>query len=676
VEKPKRFNDKGLIEEMLFLTQSKIRAYNHNPYAPPQGKMIEDINEAWKRLESEEHAREIALRDEIIHQERIESFAAGFDRKAGMREQWLTDNLKLVTKDNFGSDLVSVEGSVKKHEAIENDIFAYSERVDAIRRMASYLEQEKYNECDRVNSRCEQIFLLWKELQNLIVRRRARLNESLELHKLFNEMGVRMDSIRKIEARLKSEELGKHLMGVEDLLQKHSLTEADIRVLGTSIEMVINDSQRFIDEDLSSEIGDYRPAEPQEVRRRCEELQQQFATLNQLADERKNKLEDARKMWQFFAEMDDEKEWVKEKNQLMCSPDIGRDLSSVERLQRKHRVLNEECQGREVLFKKKLAEGQALINAGNVGQDMIRQRMQEMNELWEQLIDRLSERKHHLNESQEVFQLLADCDDADAFLSEQDRIVTNDDVGTKLAVTEFLIKNNKEVQTTLGNFKDTVNQLNATGVKVSDYSVSDANTISSRLDALNRHFAKVQENANNREARLKNALSMYKLFDESDTVRTWITEKEKLLTTLVPGDDISEMEVVRHRFECFEKEMASNAAKVGSVNELSTSVLSSDHPDSAQIQHHQDNLNSTWNQLADLVEERKKSLETAYRYNQFLTEATETGNWIQDKAKLVESTDELGNDLEGIMQLQRKLGGLQRDLQVPFSLESLELEKG
>lgn len=29
---------------------------------------------------------------------------------------------------------------------------------------------------------------------------------------------------------------------------------------------------------------------------------------------------------------------------------------------------------------------------------------------------------------------------------------------------------------------------------------------------------------------------------------------------------------------------------------------------------------------------------------------------------LVESTDELGNDLAGIVQLQRRLGGLQRDM--------------
>lgn len=37
-------------------------------------------------------------------------------------------------------------------------------------------------------------------------------------------------------------------------------------------------------------------------------------------------------------------------------------------------------------------------------------------------------------------------------------------------------------------------------------------------------------------------------------------------------------------------------------------------------------------------------------------------SWIHEKAKLIESTDELGNDLAGVMTLQRRLSGMERDL--------------
>ena len=78
-----------------------------------------------------------ALREELIRQEKLEQLAARFNRKAGMRETWLSENQRLVSQDNFGFDLAAVEAAAKKHEAIETDIFAYEERVQAVISVAS-----------------------------------------------------------------------------------------------------------------------------------------------------------------------------------------------------------------------------------------------------------------------------------------------------------------------------------------------------------------------------------------------------------------------------------------------------------------------------------------------------------------------------------------------------------
>ena len=40
-----------------------------------------------------------------------------------MRTQWLKENKRLVSQDNFGNDLAAVEAAMKKHEAIESDIY-------------------------------------------------------------------------------------------------------------------------------------------------------------------------------------------------------------------------------------------------------------------------------------------------------------------------------------------------------------------------------------------------------------------------------------------------------------------------------------------------------------------------------------------------------------------------
>ncbi|VDL98418.1 unnamed protein product [Schistocephalus solidus] len=662
IDKPPKFAEKGALEVLLFTLQSKMRANNQKVYTPTEGKSIADINRAWENLERAEHARELALRDELIRQEKLAQLATRFDRKAGMREAWLSENQRLLAQYNFGSDLAAVEAATKKHEAIETDISAYEERVNAVVSVAEELQLENYYDNDRIQARRETVLRLWQNLLDLLRKRRSCLALSLELQHVFQEMSYLQDWIDEIGNRLKSEDYGKHLMGVEDLLQKHGLLEADIRVLDGRLNHVLEQAQVFIDCNFPDNI-DYRPIEPEVVEKRGRDLRAAYDQLHDLAATRKHALDDSRKMWQFFWDMDDEKEWIKEKSQLMSSPDLGHDLSSVERLLRKHRALEEECQTRHGVFQASLDSGKKLIEEDNRGKENVQRRIDEMRDLWDQLADQTAERKQRLQESQEFFQLMADCDDADAWLLDQQRIASNEDVGVKMSTTESLLKINQELMENLEAYRETVNQLHATAAKVSDYPDIDGGMIASRLDGVDKNYSKAIELAKLRQQRLLDALSMYKLFDVSDTVRTWITEKEKLLTTLCPSDEIEELEVIRHRFECFEKEMTSNAEKVGNVNKLSASLLDKDHPDAQQIVVHQDTLNATWNELADLVEKQKGQLDLAYQYNQYLIECTETANWIKEKEHLIESTDELGNDLEGIMQLQRRLSGLQRDLQ-------------
>ena len=70
-----------------------------------------------------------------------------------MRESWLNENQRLVSQDNFGYDLAAVEAATKKHEAIETDINAYEERVQAVVAVANELEAENFHDIERINAR-------------------------------------------------------------------------------------------------------------------------------------------------------------------------------------------------------------------------------------------------------------------------------------------------------------------------------------------------------------------------------------------------------------------------------------------------------------------------------------------------------------------------------------------
>jgi spectrin beta len=371
VEKPPKFVEKGNLEVLLFTLQSKMRANNQKPYTPKENKTVSDINKAWERLEKAEHGRELALREELIRQEKLEQLAARFNRKASMRETWLSENQRLVSQDNFGFDLAAVEAAAKKHEAIETDILAYEERVQAVVAVSHELQTENYYDIVRIEARKDNVLRMWEYLLELLRARRSRLECSIHLQQNFQEMIYILDSMEEIKQRLLTDDYGKHLMGVEDLLQKHSLVEADINVLGERVKQVVQNSQRF----LSDDQGDYNPCAPAIICDRVQQLENAYAELVKLAVERRTRLEESRKLWQFYWDMADEENWIKEKEQIVSSGEIGHDLTTINLLLSKHKALEQEIHSHDSQLMSVVAVGDDLVTQGHFGADQIKDRL-------------------------------------------------------------------------------------------------------------------------------------------------------------------------------------------------------------------------------------------------------------------------------------------------------------
>lgn len=104
-----------------------------------------------------------------------------------------------------------------------------------------------------------------------------------------------------------------------------------------------------------------------------------------------------------------------------------------------------------------------------------------------------------------------------------------------------------------------------------------------RLSSIDHRYRELLELSKLRKQRLLDALSLYKLFSEADGVEQWIGEKDRMLSTMVPAKDIEDVEIMKHRYDGFEKEMNSRASRVAVVNQLARKLVSVEHPNSEQI---------------------------------------------------------------------------------------------
>ncbi|XP_006159093.1 spectrin beta chain, non-erythrocytic 1 [Tupaia chinensis] len=668
VEKPPKFTEKGNLEVLLFTIQSKMRANNQKVYMPREGKLISDINKAWERLEKAEHERELALRNELIRQEKLEQLARRFDRKAAMRETWLSENQRLVSQDNFGFDLPAVEAATKKHEAIETDIAAYEERVQAVVAVARELEAENYHDIKRITARKDNVIRLWEYLLELLRARRQRLEMNLGLQKIFQEMLYIMDWMDEMKVLLLSQDYGKHLLGVEDLLQKHALVEADIGIQAERVRGVNASAQKF-----ATDGEGYKPCDPQVIRDRVAHMEFCYQELCQLAAERRARLEESRRLWKFFWEMAEEEGWIREKEKILSSDDYGKDLTSVMRLLSKHRAFEDEMSGRSGHFEQAIKEGEDMIAEEHFGSEKIRERIIYIREQWANLGQLSAIRKKRLEEASLLHQFQADADDIDAWMLDILKIVSSNDVGHDEYSTQSLVKKHKDVAEEIANYRPTIDSLHEqAGALPQEHAESP--DVRGRLSGIEERYKEVAELTRLRKQALQDTLALYKMFSEADACELWIDEKEQWLNNMQIPEKLEDLEVIQHRFESLEPEMNNQASRVAVVNQIARQLMHSGHPSEKEIKAQQDKLNTRWSQFRELVDRKKDALLSALSIQNYHLECNETKSWIREKTKVIESTQDLGNDLAGVMALQRKLTGMERDL-VAIEAKLSDLQK-
>uniref|UniRef100_A0A665U3S2 Spectrin beta chain n=1 Tax=Echeneis naucrates TaxID=173247 RepID=A0A665U3S2_ECHNA len=653
VEKPPKFTEKGNLEVLLFTIQSKMRANNQKVYMPREGKLISDINKAWERLEKAEHERELALRNELIRQEKLEMLAARFDRKAAMRETWLSENQRLVSQDNFGTDLGAVEAATRKHEAIETDIGAYWERVAAVEAVAKELEAERYHDVRRILARRDNVLRLWEYLKELLVARRERLNAHRDLQRLFQEMRYIMDWMADMKGRLQSQDSGKHLHDVLDLLQKHTLVEADISAQAERIKGVQGSAKRFTSHEQA-----YKPCEPGLVSEKVDLLGQAYEELGDLAAKRRERLEDSRRLWQFLWDLGEEAAWIREQEQILASGDCGRDLTSALHLLSKHEAFRDEMAARYGPLSNSIAAGEALVKEGHFGAKEVTERIQDIRAQW----THLEEREQSLKEAVALHQFQTDANDMEAWIMETLRQVSSQEVGHDEFSTQTLARKQREIEEEIQSHRPLIDSLHEQ-VQALPQAYIQYPQVDGRLPSIEKRYEELESLSAARRQALEGALALYRMFSEAGACQLWVEEKEQWLYGMEIPTKLEDLEVVQQRFETLEPEMNNLGTRVTDVNQVAEQLLNSDNCSKDQIHQTRDQLNNRWREFEQLAGQKKQALESALNIQNYHLECNEIQTWMKEKTKVIESTQSLGNDLAGVMALQRKLTGMERDLE-------------
>uniref|UniRef100_A0A8C2SD71 Calponin-homology (CH) domain-containing protein n=1 Tax=Capra hircus TaxID=9925 RepID=A0A8C2SD71_CAPHI len=191
---------------------------------------------------------------------------------------------------------------------------------------------------------------------------------------------------------------------------------------------------------------------------------------------------------------------------------------------------------------------------------------------------------------------------------------------------------------------------------------------SERVEALNAaalRFSQLQGES----GWLRDALAVYRMFGEVHACELWIGEKEQWLLAMRVPDSLDDVEVVQHRFESLDQEMNSLMGRVLDVNHTVQELVEGGHPSSDEVRSCQDHLNSRWNRIVELVEQRKEEVSAVLLVENHVLEVAEVRAQVREKRRAVESAPRAGGAL------QWRLSGLEAALQALEPRQAALLEE-
>ncbi|XP_066902605.1 spectrin alpha chain isoform X4 [Halyomorpha halys] len=713
-------------------------------------KRKEELNEAWSRLKQQALMRQ----EKLFGAHEIQRL----NRDADETVAWIAEKDVVLSSDDYGRDLASVQTLQRKHEGVERDLAALEDKVSTLGKEADRLCAIHADHAEQIQAKRAEIVSYWERLTAKAKERRQKLDESYYLHRFLADFRDLISWINDMKAIISADELAKDVAGAEALLERHQEHKGEIdaredsfrstaeagelllernhyassevkekllmlesekaalislwnerRLLNEqcmdlqlyyrdteqadtwmakqeaflanddlgdsldSVEALIKKHEDFekslaaqeekikaLDEFATKLIEGQHYAADEVAQRRSLLLERRSALLDKSA-ERRAILDDSFRLQQFERDCDETKGWINEKLKF-ATDDSYLDPTNLNGKVQKQQNFEQELNANTSRMEEITSTGQELIESNHYASDRIQTRMDEIIQLWEVLVAATEKKGSKLQEASQQQQFNRTVEDIELWFAEIEGQLHSEDYGKDLTSVQNLQKKHALLEADVGAHQDRIEGIRVAASQFVEKGHFDADNIKAKQESVTERYAALQKPMSIRKQKLLDSLQVQQLYRDIEDEEAWIREKEPVAASTNRGRDLIGVQNLMKKHQAVLAEINNHESRIAAVDQAAHQMIEEEHFAMEDIKRRIQELDSHWNQLKEKALQRKQDLEDSLQAHQYFADANEAESWMKEKEPMVVNQD-FGKDEDSAEALLKKHEALVSDLE-------------
>ncbi|CRL06706.1 CLUMA_CG019447, isoform A [Clunio marinus] len=594
-------------------------------FTPKEVRILESAEDIQERREQVlnrygEFKLETRLKREKLEDSRRFQY---FKRDSDELESWIHEKLQAASEESY-RDPTNLQAKIQKHQAFEAEVAAHSNAIVSLDNTGQEMINQSHFASDVIQRRLDELHRLWELLLSRLAEKGMKLQQALVLVQYLRHCEEVMFWIKDKEAFVTADEFGHDLEHVEVLQRKFDEFQKDMA----------SQEYRVIEvNDLADKLIQDGHPERDTIMRKKDELNEAWQRLKQLAILRQEKLFGAHEIQRFNRDADETVAWIAEKDVVLSSDDYGRDLASVQALQRKHEGVERDLAALEDKVATLGTEAGRLCSIHADHSQQIRDKQSEIAAYWQSLTAKAKERKQKLDESYFLHRFLADFRDLISWINGMKAIISADELAKDVAGAESLLERHQEHKGEIDAREDSFIASTAAGRQLLEREHYAAAEIQEKLAALENDKSSLLALWEDRRILYEQCMDLQLFYRDTEQADTWMAKQEAFLANEDKGDSLDSVEALIKKHEDFEKSLAAQEEKIKALDIFATKLIDGQHYAADDIAQRRSMLLARRSALLEKSDARRILLEDSNRLQQFERDCDETKGWISEKLK-------------------------------------------